>query len=351
MVLLPEGATLADLVPHDARAPAARSPVLIPTWGWPDDNAEDAGTRRPASRPSRAGSTRPRRPTGAGATSRCSTTGPTPSGPSRSARWSSTTTEIDRDLLADPTRASTPTRRSPPATSTRSASCATPARSCSAATSGVCRFETQTAGRSRRCTSCTRRSPTPTPARRRAQGRAVHACTGLARPGRRGAAGPAARRRRSSAPHEGPGGARWLSARSSRSRRRGGGLLRLRRRVLGENVRPRRRHPRPRRRPQRKAAARRRFPTAPIGLDQGLPRRGQPRRRGRRRSCSPTSLQLLDVVTGNIEVWATPTSTTWIRRRRHCRGAGPRPDRPASAPTTCGCGGHGSPRSCRRWRR
>lgn len=40
MVLLPEGRTLADLVPT-MRARLGATPTMIPTWGWPDDNAED----------------------------------------------------------------------------------------------------------------------------------------------------------------------------------------------------------------------------------------------------------------------------------------------------------------------
>ena len=142
---------------------------------------------------------------------RCSTTGPTPSGRSRSGRSSSTTT---RSTATSPAtrRCSTPTRRSPPATSTPSATCATPARSCSAATSASCRFNERPAARSRRCTRCTRPSADPDqPAAAEPKPEPYmvqEASLGPAstRSRRRACARPRSRSRRPD-----PGGARWLS--------------------------------------------------------------------------------------------------------------------------------------------
>ena len=84
-VLFPPGHDAGRSRAHRCGHGSSSTPVMLPTWGWPDDN-----DGRPARIPTydrtqgEPASTRPPRRTGGGGSSRCSTSGPTPSGRRRS---------------------------------------------------------------------------------------------------------------------------------------------------------------------------------------------------------------------------------------------------------------------------
>ena len=197
MVLLPGQGGLGR--PRAARCGrgCATTPVLIPTWGWPDDNDGAAGRPRPTTGRRRAGSTRPLRPTGGG--------GSTPlldrAARRRAAGADPAAAELDADQIdARPRRRRDGARRLPGDRRPPPARPRPPAqrppdpvprqlRPRAASTSS-------TAASSTRSTRCTRRSPTPTsrpPSEPKPEPYMVQVA--LARPARRGAAEPAAHAR------------------------------------------------------------------------------------------------------------------------------------------------------------